>query len=177
MTCHSSTITPTARRLPTFVCIPPTVFFSPFRVESCLNKVSFCQPKDLRQGRSEMVDLLRAVGLLESRVAFDDTVWDLYDYRGIRGYWFDPPPRSHPPLSTLASLALSSSHGIALRPSPFHRRPRTSSISPPIASITSCRHLQALRRQARPRFPFVSLSRASFIVLNSRFASIRLVRY
>jgi len=88
------------------------------------------------------------------------------------------PTRSTRSLLHQSSLRRSSSpHRIAHCPSPFHHRPRASRTSPPITPIASCSSLQVSRRRARPRSPFVSLTRASFLAIDSRLASIRLVPY
>jgi len=94
----------------------------------------------------------------------------------IARYWLTP-TRSPALVNPRIARSHHRPHRLALRPSPFHRRTCTSSISSPITPIASCPCLQALRRQARPLFPFVSLSRASFLVLNSRFVSIIFVLY
>src|SRR5712672_637785 len=67
-------------------------------------------------------------------------------------------------------IAPSPSHRIALRPSPFHRRPRPSNTSPPIAPITF--EPPGLAPTFKALCPVVPLSRASFLVLDSRLASI-----
>ena len=92
---------------------------------------------------------------------------------GFPTYLHEPSPRlphRHP-------IATSSSHRIAPCPSPSHRLPRPSSIAPPILPIASCSSLQVSRRQARPHFPFVPLSCALSLVLDSRPALIRSVLY
>src|SRR5712671_7248195 len=94
---------------------------------------------------------------------------------GFPTYLREPPPRT--PHHHCHHIAPSLSHHIAPRSSPFHRRPCPSSIVPPILPITSCSSLQVSCRQARPHFPFVPLSCASSLVLDSRPASIRSVLY
>jgi len=85
----------------------------------------------------------------------------------------EPSPRSPHHCPTMPSL----SHRTALRSSPFHRRPCTSNISPP----NRLDHLVMTPPDVVPAFkasfPVVPLSRASFLVLDSRLASIRSTLY
>jgi len=94
---------------------------------------------------------------------------------GFPTYLHEPPPRT--PHHHCHHIAPSLSHHIAPCSSPFHRRPRPSSIAPPILPIASCSSLQVSCQQARPHFPFVPLSCASSLVLDSRPTSIRSVLY
>src|SRR5712671_3019349 len=85
----------------------------------------------------------------------------------------EPSPCSPHHCPTVPSL----SHCTALHSSPFHRRPCTSNISPP----NRLDHLVMTPPDVAPAFkasfPVVSLSRASFLVLDSRLASIRSILY